>query len=253
MSLNGARKVGVSKNGGFPTFYSVSDEATAPSRSLVIPCDGSTSVYNVWDSGNGRAAGGIFAVAGDSTFLDIGTRRRMDQYGDSITYGSGPNATSCDTETMHVAAKLGFVGSTTGISGQTITGAKAMLDSSLPGRTVSSSDIAILALGGNSAENGIDSTEQADYNILIDKLLTKGYGKVFCRGILPVVNSGANAIVVTANGVLKSLVDARANPNVIWIETVDWTGATSVDGVHPDASGYITLSTYAYNAYLPYI
>jgi lysophospholipase L1-like esterase len=254
VSLNGARKVGVSKNGGVPSFYSIADESGGPSRSLVIPCDGSTSVYNVWDSGNGRAAGGIFAVAGDATFLDIGTRRRLDQYGDSITYGSGPNATSCDTETMHVAAKLGFVGSTTGVSGQTISiDGKNMIDASLAGRNVSSGDIAILALGGNSAADGISSTEQADYNIMIDKLLTKGYGKVFCRGILPVANTDANNIVITANAVLKSLVDARANPNVIWIDPVTWTGVSSLDGVHPDAAGYLTLANYAYPAYLPHI
>ena len=88
---------------------------------------------------------------------------------------------------------------------------------------------------------------------MIDSLLAKGYGKVFCRGILPPHDSNANAIAQAANVTLKSLVDARANPNVIWIDTSTWTGYTSTDGVHPDAAGYLTLATHAYAAYLPYI
>lgn len=247
VTLNGSRKVGVSKNGGAPVFYSVSDESDSPSRAMVIPCDGSTSTYNIWDSGNFRNTGGVFAVAGDSTFLDIGTRRRIEQYGDSVTYGSGPGATSVDSELMSVAAKLGFVGSTNGISGQTIGGAKAMLDAVLPGRAVGANDIAILAIGGNSASDGIDSTEQADYGILIDKLLAKGYLKVLCRGIIPPVDSNSNP--AAANATLKSVMDGKSNPKLIWIDTSTWTGYETQDGVHPTAAGYVTLAGYAYTAY----
>lgn len=249
VSFQGARKVGVSQNGGDPTFYSLADEANTPCRALVIPCDGSTSTYNVWDSGNVFNTGGIFAVAVDSAFLDIGTRRRIDQYGDSVTFGSGPNATSVDTETMRVAAKLGFVGSTNGISGETVSAGKALLDAVLPGRTVTSNDVAILALGGNNASNGIDSTEQADYSACIDKLLAKGYGKVLCRGILPVPDPPTQALVPTANASLKAVMDAKADPRLIWIDTSTWTGWETIDGIHPTSNGYATLAGYAYTAY----
>lgn len=249
VSLNGALKVGVSKNGGDPSFYSGTDESGSPTRALVIPCDGSTSTYNVWDDGNVRNTGGVFAVAGDSAFLDIGTRRRIDQYGDSVTYGSGPGATPVNSELMSVAAKLGFVGSTNGISGQTTSGGKTMLDTMLPARVVSSSDVAILALGGNSASGGIDSTEQADYSSCIDKLVAKGYGKVLCRGILPLADSNANVLAIAANATLKSIADGKANPKVIWVDTSTWTGYTTQDGVHPTAAGYVTLAGYAYTAY----
>lgn len=249
VTLQGARKVGVSKNGGDPVFYTLAEESGAPSRAMVIPCDGSVSTYNVWDSGNYCNTGGVFAVAVDSEFLDIGIRRRLDQYGDSVTYGAGPGATSVDTETMRVAAKLGFVGSTTGISGQTVGGGKTMLDNALAGRTVTSSDVAILALGGNNADNGIDSTEQADYIACIDKLLAKGYGKVLCRGILPLADTNANNAIAAANVVLKSVVDAMNNPNVIWVETATWSIYETIDGVHPTSNGYVTIAGDAYTAY----
>lgn len=249
VTLNGARKIGVSKNGGAPSFYSIADESNWPSRAIVVPCDGSVSTYNIWDSGNAYNTGGVFAVAVDAPLLDIGTRRRIEQYGDSVTYGSGPNATSVDTEIMSVAAKLGFVGSTNGISGQTIAGGKAMLDSVLAGRTVGPNDVAILALGGNSASDGIDATDQADYGILIDKLLAKGYGKILCRGILPLADTGTLAIINAANTNLKSVMDGKNNSKLIWVDTSTWTGYETLDGVHPTAAGYVTLAGYAYAAY----
>lgn len=247
VTLNGSYKVGVSKNGGVPTFYTATDDAIFPVRAIVVPCDGSVSTYNVWDDGCYRNTGGDFSVSVDSTFLDIGIRRRLDQYGDSATFGSGPGASSVNTETMAVAAAMGFVGSTNGISGQTVSGGKTMLDNVLPLRTVSSSDVAILALGGNNASDGIDLTEQADYGMCIDKLVAKGYGKILCRGILPTV--GTLSLTTAANTLLKAVMDAKANPNLIWIDTSTWTGYESQDGTHPTANGYATLATFAIPAY----
>jgi hypothetical protein len=253
VSLNGNRKIGVSKNGGAVTFYTATDETDSPSRAMLIPCDGSTSTYNVWDDGNFKNNGGIFGVSVDSAFLDVGTLRRLDQYGDSVTFGSGPGATSVDTETMSVAAKLGFVGSTNGVSGLTITAAKAIFDNVLPNRVVASTDIGIIALGGNNANTGIGPTERSDYQILINKLLTKGYGKVFCRGILPSADPTGGPLITAANIQLKSVVDGMANANVIWIDTSTWTGWDSIDNAHPTAAGYVTIAGYAYPAYLPLI
>lgn len=241
VTLNGVRKIGVSKNGADPVFYSVADEAGYPPRSMVVPCDGSTSTYNVWDSGCNRNSGGILAVAGDSTLLDIGVVRRLDQYGDSITYGSGPGATPVDTDTMRIAANIGFVGSTNGISGATILVCKGMLDAVLPGRTVSGSDVAVLAIGGNNASDGIDATEQADYSACIDKLLTKGYGKVLCRGILP--NVPAQAQVDAANVILKSVMDGKADARLVWIDPSVCTGFDTIDGTHPTSAGYAFITT----------
>lgn len=247
VTVNGARKIAVSKNGAAPVFYDVADETNNPIRAMRIPCDGSTATYYVWDDGNGRNNNGHFAVAGDSTLLDVGTRRRLDQYGDSITFGSGPGATSRDTETMRVAAAMGFVGSTNGISGLTITACKTLLDTVLPLRTVGVTDVAILAIGGNSASGGIDSTEQADYGLCIDKLLAKGYAKVLCRGILN--NSGAaQELIDSCNATLKGVMDGKADSRLAWIDPKPWT-FTTVDGTHPDAAGYASIAGFALPAY----
>lgn len=247
VTVAGPRKIGVSKNGAAPSFYSATDEADSPPRAIVVPCDGSTSTYYVWDSGNARNTGGHFAVAGDSTLLDVGVRRRFHQFGDSITAGSGPGATAVDTETMRVAAALGFVGTTIGISGQTIGGCKAMLDSTLPLLTIDSDDVAILAIGGNSAAGGIDATEEADYGICLDKLLAKPYVKVLCRGILP--RADAQALIDAANATLKSVMDAKADARLVWIDTHTWTGYDTQDNTHPTVTGYATLAGYAQPAY----
>lgn len=242
-----AHSIGVSKNGGIPTFYSITPEQDMPPKAIVVPCDGSVSTYNVWDTGNSHEYGGHFSVSGNSTLLDIGARRKLDQFGDSITYGAGPGATSVNTETMAVAAALGFVGSTNGVNGQTVTGGKAMIDAALALKTVTSNDIAILALGGNSASGGIDVTEQADYGSCIDKLLAKGYGKVLCRGILP--NAPAQSLVNAANVILKAVMDAKADARLIWVDPTTWTGYETLDNTHPTEAGYVTIAGYALPAY----
>ncbi|WP_448647085.1 SGNH/GDSL hydrolase family protein [Pseudomonas mohnii] len=247
VTLNGTRKVGVSKNGGAATYYSVADETDFPPRALIIPCDGSVSTYNVWDDGNQVPTGGTFCVSADSAFLDIGPLKRIYQIpGDSITYGSGPGATSVNVETASVAAALGFVGSNIGISGLTIQGGNTLLDNVLPLLAVSSNDVAIYALGGNNATDGIDDPEKAAYSLGLDKLLSKPFSKVLCRGILP--NAGAQAAVDAANIILKGVMDAKADPRLVWIDPSTWTFSTQ-DGTHPDAAGYVTIAGFAIPAY----
>ncbi len=241
VAVNGLRKIAVSKDGAAPIFYTAADESGNPLRAIRVPCDGSTSTYNVWDDGNFRTGGGHFAVAGDSTLLAVDAPH-MDQYGDSITYGAGPGATSVDTETMSVAADLGYVGSTNGISGYTIGQCDAQLDVWLPLKTITSADVAILAIGGNNLPD-IDAAELIAYRSCIDKQLAAGYGKVICRGILPRPD-GSNTWAV-ANAALKSVVTAMADDRVVWLETSTWIGYDTTDETHPTSAGYVTLRGYA--------
>ena len=247
MVMGQPARVGVCKNGGAPTFHSVTSEGTARAKVIRIPCDGSLATYSVWDSGGGLSDGNHFAVAGNAPLQAITTGKRMDQYGDSITYGSGPGADAADTETMQVAAALGFTGSTHGIGGHTIAQCKTLLDTTLPLKTVTSADVAILAIGRNNTSGGIDSTEQADYLSCINKLLTKGYGKVLCRAILPDPN-GAE-LWTAQNAALQTVVTTLADPKVIWVPTSTWLGYGSSDGLHPTAAGYVTLKGFAIPAY----
>lgn len=250
---NGSSKVGVSKNGDIPTYYETQVVGVdSPSKCFTIPCDGSTSTYNVWDGGN-IAASGCLSVAVDAPLLDIGTPRKMDQYGDSVTFGHGPGATPVNTETMGVAAHFGLAGSTNGISGLRIDGCLALLDEVLPRKTITPNDIAVLAIGGNNDDNVVDPKEQADYSLLIDNLLSAGYGTVLVRGIIYIKNAGAIGIIDTANAIFKDIVDSKADPRIKWVDVKTWTNYTAEDGVHPDASGYLSLREYAINAYTPLI
>lgn len=240
-------RIGVSKNGGAPSFYSVTDDGTPKLKTIRVPCDGSLATYNIWDSGGGLAGGGHFSVAGDATRQTVGDRKRMDQFGDSITFGSGPGASQADVELMPVAAALGFAGSTVGVSGHTIAQCKTLLDTVIPLKTVTSADVAILAIGRNNVSGGIDSTEQADYLSCINKLLAKGYGKVLCRAILPDPNGVE--LWTAQNAALQAVVTTLADPKVIWVPTSTWLGYGSSDGLHPTAAGYVTLRGYAIPAY----
>lgn len=246
-TVNGPRKIGVSKNGGAPSFYSTAEETGGPIRAIVVPCDGSTSTYNVWDSGNAYNSGGHFAVSGDSTLLSVGATWRLHTFGDSIVAGAGPGATGVDSEAMAVAAAFGAVGSTIGIAGQTIAGCKTMLDNTLPLLAVDPDDVAILSIGGNSAAGGIDETKKADYLICINKLKAKGYGKILCRGILPTPDGSDTRAIYNVE--LESVVTTLADPDVIWIDTSTWIGYDTQDNTHPTIAGYRTLAGYAQPAY----
>jgi lysophospholipase L1-like esterase len=247
MTTGNPRRVGVSKNGGPASFYTFADEAIPNVAAIRIPCSGDLATYNVWDSGTNRTSGGHFAVSGNAAYQELPAVKRMDQYGDSITYGSGPGASQADVELMRVAASLGFAGSTVGVSGHTIAQCKTLLDTVLPLKTVTSADVAILAIGRNNTSGGIDATEQADYDLCIDKLLVKGYGKILCRGILPAPNGSEPW--TAQNAALQAVVTAKANPDVIWIPTSTWLGYGSQDGTHPTAAGYVALAGFAAPAY----
>lgn len=245
------RRIGVSKNGGAPTFYTATAETgesgQPPSRAIRVPCDGSVATYHVWDDGVVRNSGGVFAVSGDSTLLDIGLRAAMVQFGDSQTYGSGPGAISSDVETMQVAAALGYAGTTMGVSGLTIEGLLAKLDTWLPAITTRAADVAVLAIGANNAGAGITSTDQANYLACINKLKAKFAGKILCRAILPPNEDPSMAD--PANALLKSVVTTLADPRVIWVDTKTWSPWGTQDGAHPTAAGYATLAGFAIPAY----
>lgn len=250
VTVNGARRVGVSKNGGAPIFYTKAEEDGTPSRAIVIPCDGSTSTYNVWDDGNYHGTGGVFAVAGDSALLNVGGQGQMIELGDSNVFGSGPGATSGDVEMMPVAATLGYTGSTSGLSGLTIGAAKAFISNVLAARVVRSGDVGVLAIGGNNAESGIDDTVKADYLFDINLMLTAGFTRVLCRGILPSTDPNSQVLIVAANAAMKSVVDNLADPRVKWVDTSTWTGIATEDGAHSTAAGYYpTMHGYAVRDY----
>lgn len=241
-----AQYVYVSKNGGTPTRYGPITETNTPVNGNVISLDGSLATYNVWGASVEATGGGTFGVGGDSVLVDIGSKRRLDQYGDSITDSvpaNGPTSQG-ECEVFRVAAAMGFTGGSSGVSGNTIAMLESRMDAVLAAREVTSNDVAIIAIGRNDGTAAWDSAKLASYTNIINKLLAKGYGKVLCRGVM---NDTAN--FTTANASMQSVVTALANTNVIFIDTSTWTGYATSDGVHPNDAGYATLATFAEPAY----
>jgi len=232
-----------SRNGGTPVRIAVPGNGT-----VVEGFDGTAATYNVW-SNSGR----FLSVGSDAAIVDVGTKKRMDQFGDSITAGdSGAGAADQnrgDVDTLGVASALGFAGATYGLSGQTIATLKTNIVTTLAALPAAGSlDVAVLAIGRNNLVDSMDATEQSDFNIIVDALVAKGYGRVICRGVLP------EAFPFTAfNSVMEGLVTARADSKVVYVNTNSWAGIATGDGTHPTIAGYATIRGYAIPAYTPHI
>lgn len=233
-----------SRNGGAPIRISTSGRGA-----VVEGFDGTAATYNVWSAG-----GRYLSVGADAALVDVGAKRRMDQFGDSITAGDSvagsADQTTGDVDTLGVAAALGFAGATYGISGQTIATLATNITPTLAALPAAgASDVAILAIGRNDLAGDMDSTEQTNYNAIVDALLTQGYGRVICRGVLPESGGPFTAF----NTTMESIVTARADPKVVYINTNAWSGIATGDGVHPTIAGYGTIRGYAIPAYTPHI
>jgi GDSL-like Lipase/Acylhydrolase family len=236
----------VSVDGAAPTYYTTgytSGSRTASSRR--ITCDGVLRTYNIWST-NGAASGAsvMLSVGVDSTPVAI-TTKRIHQFGDSITFGSGTGITSTvHTDLPRVASALGLVGSTFGISGQTsaqlatrIAAQVALTNSNV------SEDIAVLAMGRNDANVFTSS----DWDTTVAALLV-GYAKVLVRGVL---NTGTS--FSTFNDSMESWVTGKADARIVYIDVDSWTGIDSPDGTHPSDAGHVTLANYCITAYATHI
>lgn len=233
-----------SRNGGAPVRVSVPGNGT-----VIEGFDGTEAIFNVWST-----SGYYLSAGADAPVVDVGTKKRMDQFGDSITAGDSlagvADQNRGDVDALGVAAALGFAGSTYGKSGLTIAGLATDIGTLLGALPAAGSlDMAVLAIGRNDLVDGMDSTEQSDYNAIVDALIAKGYGRVLCRGVLP--ESGGP--FAAFNATMESLVTARADPKVVYINTNTWAGIATGDGVHPTIAGYATIRGYAIPAYTPHI
>jgi lysophospholipase L1-like esterase len=231
----------VSIDGAAPTKYDTSNTTALATQVFTVSGLSGDHVYNVWASNN--VSSSRFSVASDASIIDLSSKRRLDQWGDSLTGGDQPGAgLSGDVETMSVASVLGMVGSTYGIGGETIAGLAGRMANNVTGKTASASDVCIIAIGRN--DTVWDATAITNYTAIISAALAK-YGRVLCRGVLP---EGANLFPTVNNGI-SALVTSIANANVVFVNTSSWSGIATADGVHPTAAGYVTVRGYAAAAY----
>lgn len=204
---------------------------------------GDVKTYNIWSSTTTGAVDTVFSVGSDSDFLGVGPTRQLHQYGDAITSGTGSSGSVTivggDVETMEVAARLGFVGSTNGWGAITTAQCAELISRVVPNRVINPDDVAVLAIGRG------DNAPVNDYIDCIELLLDAGYGHVICRGVLP---EGANLFPV-ANANIQTAVDTVDDPKVVFLDTSLWSGIERVDSVTPTFNGYRTLANYATPAY----
>lgn len=210
-------------------------------RSIRVTGLSGTKTYRIWASGLSSPSGGIFAVGCVGTIAPLDNRRALVQFGDSVTVGF-TDAVSGWTEVQRVAAALDYVGMSAGSGGWTIANLKAAIDGWLATMTVGANDCAVLAIGQNDGNTTLSAPKIADYEYIVDALLTKGYRRVICRGPLPVNNISQPIINASIESIVTGYADARVkyvNPNG-WLNT---------GGIHPDKAGYDLLVGYCLTDY----
>lgn len=247
-----------------------------------IKLDGDMHTYNVWvgPMQNGQQ---VFGVAVDRPFVDVGEKRRLDQFGDSITAGLSSSSGPGECEVHEVAAYYGYLGSSHGFSGESILNTNERLKLLLTRFShVTSNDVAILASGRNGATFGIASAgvsvadggplnatssafpegELTAYSNCVVQLLARGYGKVLVRGVLPEVFPEAsmdseprNWHWHVRNNSIKAMVESFNDPRVIYIDVVPFEGKWRATGgmTHPSDAGYYDLTQLCKVAYAPYL
>lgn len=245
VAVGNTEAVYVSKNGAAPTKYSRGDAQTSAIYAFrVNGLGGDLATYYVWNAGNPSVTLAQFSVSGDVEHVDCVIKRRLDQYGDSITDGQSGGGLRGGVDTMYVAAAMGFIGSTNGVAGLTVPNCQTLIDTAVAARVISADDVAVLAIGrNNSSDMAAVATE---YESCIDKLLAAGYGTVICRGIIP----GASTVWTAANAVIQGIVEAKSDPRIVYVNPDGWTGIEYVDTTHPTPAGYLTLAAYALPAYI---
>jgi hypothetical protein len=231
----------VSIDGAAPTKYT----RTAGQGVLVTGLSGEHT-YNIWST----SPQVLYVGIGSGSFSALTPLRRLDQFGDSITAGGASGTVAGDVETFAVAAALGYVGGTSGLGGNTIATLGTRLTGVLAAKTVTGSDVAILAIGRNDIATA-SATRQSGYVSLINALITKGYGKIICRSVLRSDNGTSYTAV---NDDIIAAIATVGDPKAVYLDIEGWFPVSQPDDTHPDVAGYEQMRVYGiadYPAVLP--
>jgi lysophospholipase L1-like esterase len=248
------RYIYLSTDGAAPIRY---DKGILPTISMyAIELDGLMHTYKLWSYDKAvRANVGLLSINLFGALSDVGVTHRLEQFGDSITEGSSGGVTDRgEVETMPVAMHFGRIGTTYGISGETVAGLKARLPALLANISPTVNDVAVLAAGRNNVGVAWTPEVEDDYSSCIDQLIAV-YGKVICRGIIPggSILPPQTTIYTTENAGIAGIVAAKANPNIVYVDPNGWTDLITYDNIHPTDAGYDILETHCKTAYAPYL
>jgi lysophospholipase L1-like esterase len=223
--------------------------AATPGNIFRITGLSGTHTYNI-RAGDANGAQGrdsdIWSVMSDAPLIKIGSR--LDQFGDSITYGVGLTGNPI-IDIHNAAAYFGRLGQTYATSGWTVNDLLTNLSTFNLTNLVEVGDIAIMAIGRNSLTINTDPAIQADYASTITALLAAGYSKVFCRGIL----SESSNTYSAQNAAIELIVSDYASSNVSFVDVSSWVAIDTQDGTHPSQTGYAQMVEYAKVTYSLYL
>jgi hypothetical protein len=181
----------------------------------------------------------------DSPITSNTSNGRLHQFGDSITDAGAIPDSSAVVDVNNTAPFFGYLGCTFGQAGATTASLLGFLPTVISGITIEAGDVAVLAIGRNNITGAFDLGTQAsvqqEYRDIVDILLAN-YDKVLARGILP---EGSPTDFQSQNTVIESIVDSYSDPRLVFVDTSQWSGISTVDSVHPDKAGYLTISDYS--------
>lgn len=245
-----SKTVYVSINGGIMQKVSMEESASANRYwKKIAGITGSLSSYSsVMISGGGGTAG---AYAVDQEILGVmltgdgaemvaptGTKRHCTMFGASQVEGAAADSACVD---IHMAQpNLPVYALSAGSSGQTLAAAITTIPTWAP--KVPYKDICLTSIGTNSPD---DANFIPDYKSMVNALLTAGFQKIICRGILD-VNSYQAAKNVKIAQAVSELNDSR----VVYASIAGWVATTNgangsiemPDGNHPTEAGYRTMA-----------
>lgn len=175
--------------------------------------------------------------------------------GDSIVAGFQSSGNSWgDLDTL--SGRLNFDYLRTGIGGEAIQNSGAsggMLSSQYTRVTsaenASSPDIIVITHGVNDGITSSSNTTarnafKSAYTTIITNLLAAFPSAIIvCRGMVPNVNSSGSTYW-TVNTLVSEVVSEYANANVRFLDMTGLSGVDTVDGLHPNNTGYIELADY---------
>jgi lysophospholipase L1-like esterase len=235
--LAGTYGIWVSVDGAAPTKYNAI-ASVGNANAISITATAGTHTYYVWSTWSGA----VFSAAGDSTATAMTGLPQLHQFGDSITSGITNDRGNIDT--FRIGASIGYPALTLGVSGYTIEQLDTALSGWLTATPVTSSDVAVLAIGRNNVGGSFSAPVTTAYNSILNKLIAEGYGKILVRGILPTGNLSSTFPLENAS--IQSCIATVNNPKLIFVDTSTCPAyaTESGDNTHPTSAGYVTIADY---------
>lgn len=194
---------------------------------IAITCNGASGSVSAF---------GVF-LRGGSGFVNesISTKKKLCCFGDSITQAT----TSLGESTIGYCYKLSLANNyqpiNRGIAGDTVAQMLARISS-----VNSTAPDYVIVLGGR---NNWGSSVQADYESILNSLLTNTSAKILAVDTFNPGGTGGASRTTTNNSILAA-VNAVNNSRILHVNTDSLTSIGTFDGTHPNDAGYDAIVSF---------